>query len=75
MEDDGQHRARHQPCKGRHLVTSAGRGVDAFGGRPMWSGWLSPGPIDSFLMEYHPKFQHSGFLGDKRTQLVYDLQS
>ena len=41
----------------------------------MWSGWLSPGPINSFLMEYHPKFQHSGFLGDKRTQLVYDLQS
>jgi len=26
-------------------------------------------------MEHHPKFQHSGFLGDKRTQVVYDLQS
>ncbi len=24
-------------------------------------------------MERHPKFEHSRFLGDKRTQLVYDL--
>ena len=41
----------------------------------MWSGWLRPGPIDSSLMEHHPKFEHSRFLGDKRTQLVYDLES
>lgn len=26
-------------------------------------------------MDHHPKFEHSRFLGDKRTQLVYDLQS
>jgi hypothetical protein len=26
-------------------------------------------------MEHHPKFEHSRFLGDKRTQLVYDLDS
>ena len=26
-------------------------------------------------MEHHPKFEHSRFLGDKRTQLVYDLES
>ncbi len=24
-------------------------------------------------MEHHPKFEHSRFIGDKRTQLVYDL--
>jgi hypothetical protein len=24
-------------------------------------------------MDHHPKFEHSRFLGDKRTQLVYDL--
>ena len=41
----------------------------------MWSGWLRPGPIGSCLLEHQPKFQHSGFLGDKRTQVVYDLQS
>jgi hypothetical protein len=27
------------------------------------------------LMEHHPKFEHSRFVGDKRTQLVYDLDS
>lgn len=26
-------------------------------------------------MDHHPKFEHSRFLGDKRTQLVYDLES
>ena len=26
-------------------------------------------------MERHPKFEHSQFIGDKRTQLVYDLDS
>jgi hypothetical protein len=26
-------------------------------------------------MEHHPKYEHSRFLGDKRTQLVYDLDS
>ena len=26
-------------------------------------------------MEHHPKFEHSRFVGDKRTQLVYDLDS
>jgi hypothetical protein len=26
-------------------------------------------------MDHHPKFEHSRFLGDKRTQLVYDLHS
>ena len=26
-------------------------------------------------MERNPKFEHSRFLGDKRTQLVYDLDS
>ena len=24
-------------------------------------------------MDHHPKFEESRFLGDKRTQLVYDL--
>ena len=24
-------------------------------------------------MDHHPKFEHSRYLGDKRTQLVYDL--
>lgn len=26
-------------------------------------------------MEHHLKFEHSRFLGDKRTQLVYDLDT
>jgi hypothetical protein len=26
-------------------------------------------------MERHPKFEHSRFIGDKRTQFVYDLDS
>lgn len=26
-------------------------------------------------MEHHPKFEHSRFIGDKRTQLVYDLDT
>jgi len=26
-------------------------------------------------MQRHPKFEHSRFVGDKRTQLVYDLDS
>jgi hypothetical protein len=26
-------------------------------------------------MEHHPKYEHSRFVGDKRTQLVYDLDS
>ena len=26
-------------------------------------------------MEHHPKFEESRFLGDKRTQLVYDLDT
>ena len=26
-------------------------------------------------MDHHPKFEECRFLGDKRTQLVYDLQS
>ena len=26
-------------------------------------------------MDHHPKFEHSRFIGDKRTQLVYDLDS
>ena len=26
-------------------------------------------------MDHHPKFEESRFLGDKRTQLVYDLES
>ena len=26
-------------------------------------------------MDHHPKFEENRFLGDKRTQLVYDLQS
>lgn len=26
-------------------------------------------------MERHPKFEHSRFIGDKRTQLVYDLDT
>ncbi len=26
-------------------------------------------------MERHPKFEHSRFVGDKRTQLVYDLDT
>jgi hypothetical protein len=26
-------------------------------------------------MEHHPKFEHSRYLGDKRTQLVYDLDT
>ena len=26
-------------------------------------------------MEYHQKFEHSRFVGDKRTQFVYDLDT
>jgi len=26
-------------------------------------------------VEHHPKFEHSRFIGDKRTQLVYDLDN
>jgi hypothetical protein len=26
-------------------------------------------------MDHHPKFEHSRFVGDKRTQLVYDLDA
>ena len=26
-------------------------------------------------MEHHPKFEHSRFVGDKRTQFVYDLDT
>lgn len=26
-------------------------------------------------MERHPKYEHSRFIGDKRTQLVYDLDT
>ena len=26
-------------------------------------------------MHHHPKFEHSRFIGDKRTQLVYDLET
>jgi hypothetical protein len=26
-------------------------------------------------MEHHPKFEHSRFIGDKRTQFVYDLDT
>lgn len=26
-------------------------------------------------MERHPKFEHSRFIGDRRTQLVYDLDT
>lgn len=26
-------------------------------------------------MDHHPKFEESRFLGDKRTQLVYDIES
>ena len=26
-------------------------------------------------MERHPKFEHSRFIGDKRTQFVYDLDT
>lgn len=26
-------------------------------------------------MDHHPKFEHSRFIGDKRTQFVYDLDS
>lgn len=26
-------------------------------------------------MEHHPKFENSQFIGDKRTQLVYDLDN
>ena len=26
-------------------------------------------------MDHHPKFEHSRFLGDKRTQFVYDLET
>lgn len=26
-------------------------------------------------MEHHPKFEHSRYIGDKRTQLVYDLDT
>ena len=26
-------------------------------------------------MERHPRFEHSRFIGDKRTQLVYDLDT
>ena len=26
-------------------------------------------------MDHHPKFEHSRFIGDKRTQLVYDLDT
>ena len=26
-------------------------------------------------MDHHPKYEHSRFIGDKRTQLVYDLES
>ena len=26
-------------------------------------------------MEHNPKFEHSRFIGDKRTQLVYDLDT
>ena len=32
-------------------------------------------PLPLTLMERHPKFEHSRFVGDKRTQLVYDLDS
>ena len=32
-------------------------------------------PVTLCLMDHHPKFEESRFLGDKRTQLVYDLQS
>ena len=31
--------------------------------------------IASAVMDHHPKFEESRFLGDKRTQLVYDLES
>ncbi len=27
------------------------------------------------LMDHHPKFEHSRFIGDKRTQFVYDLDA
>ena len=26
-------------------------------------------------MDHHPKFEHSRFIGDKRTQFVYDLDT
>jgi hypothetical protein len=32
-------------------------------------------PVPLTVMERHPKFEHSRFLGDKRTQLVYDLDT
>ena len=31
--------------------------------------------VASRVLDHHPKFEHSGFLGDKRTQLVYGLES
>lgn len=34
---------------------------------------LGPCPVRLYVMDHHPKFEHSRFLGDKRTQLVYDL--
>jgi hypothetical protein len=30
-------------------------------------------PVPSTVMEHHPKFEGFRFIGDKRTQLVYDL--
>lgn len=36
---------------------------------------LDAGPVRLPVMDHHPKFEHSRFLGDKRTQLVYDLES
>jgi len=33
------------------------------------------GPLPLWLMERNPKFENSQFIGDKRTQFVYDLDS
>jgi hypothetical protein len=34
-----------------------------------------PGPLSSGGMDRPSRFEHTRFLGDKRTQLVYDLDS
>ena len=37
-----------------------------------WAGFTALGYVWP-SMHHHPKFEHSRFIGDKRTQLVYDL--
>ena len=53
-------------------VLRPGPGIVAFGPGLRWAGFTTLGYVWP-SMHHHPKFEHSRFIGDKRTQLVYDL--